>query len=149
MTAPRSVRFDESVLARLDRYVKAHPGTSSSSVANMFIDESLRADEHPGIVFRPGPTGRRAALSGGPDVWEVIGSLNAIRREEPDLDGEDLADELATVTGLSVARVNTALRYYAAYPDEIDERIANNADAAEREEQLWAARQTLLRRQIH
>ncbi len=80
-------------------------------------------------------------------MWEVIGALNAIRREEPDLDGEDLVDELATVTGLSVARVNTALRYYAAYPDEIDERIANNTDVAEREEQLWAARQALLRRQ--
>jgi len=146
MTAPRSVRFDETVLSRLDRYVRAHPGTSSSSVANMFIDESLRADEHPGIVFRPGPTGRRAALSGGPDVWEVIGALNAIRHEEPDLDGEDLANELATVTGLSIARVNTALRYYAAFPDEINERIASNVDVAEREEQLWAAQQTLLRR---
>jgi hypothetical protein len=149
MTAPRSVRFDEAVLSRLDRYVKAHPGTSSSSVANMFIDESLRADEHPGIVFRPGPTGRRAALSGGPDVWEVIGALNAIGNEEPDLDGEDLANELATVSGLSIAQVNTALRYYAAYPDEIDERIASNADVAEREEQLWAAQQTLLRRKTH
>jgi hypothetical protein len=146
MTAPRSVRFDETVLSRLDRYVKAHPGTSSSSVANMFIDESLRADEHPGIVFRPGPTGRRAALAGGPDVWEVIAALNAIRHEEPGLDGDDLAGELATVTGLSLARVHTALRYYAAYPDEVDERIANNADVAEREERLWTAQQTLLRR---
>ncbi len=32
-------------------------------------------DEHPGIVFRDGPTGRRAALAGGPDVWEVIATL--------------------------------------------------------------------------
>jgi hypothetical protein len=47
---------------------------------------------------------------------------------------------------LRIARVHTALRYYAAYPDEIDERIANNADVAEREEQLWAAQQSLLRR---
>lgn len=146
MTAPRSVRFDEAVLTRLDRYVRAHPGTSSSSVASMFVDESLRADEHPGIVFRPGPTGRRAALAGGPDVWEVIAPLNAIRSEEPDLDGDDLAGELAAVTGLSPAQVATALRYYAAYPDEIGERIANNAEVAEREEQLWTAQQTLLRR---
>lgn len=146
MTAPRSVRFDEGVLSRLDRYVKAHPGSSSSSVANMFIDESLRSDEHPGIVFRPGPTGRRAALSGGPDIWEVIAALNAIRDEAPDLDGDLLARELATVTGLSVSRVAVALRYYAAYPEEIDERIAGNRDVAEREEQLWAAQQTLLRR---
>ncbi len=146
MTAPRSVRFDEAVLSRLDKYVREHPGSSSSSVANMFIDESLRAYEHPGIVFRPGPTGRRAALAGGPDVWEVIAALNAIRDESPDLDGETLVDELATVTGLSQARVSVALRYYTAYPAEIDERIARNTEVAEREEQLWAAQQALLRR---
>ncbi|MFI5916068.1 hypothetical protein [Dactylosporangium sp. NPDC051541] len=146
MTTPRSVRFEEGVLSRLDRYVKEHPGSSSSSVANMFIDESLRAYEHPGILFRPGPTGRRAALSGGPDIWEVIAALNAIRDDDPGLDGDRLTEELATVTGLSASAVAVALRYYVAYPDEIDERIAGNKDVAEREEQLWTAQQNLLRR---
>lgn len=28
--------------------------------------------DHPGLVFREGPTGRRPRLAGGPDVWEVI-----------------------------------------------------------------------------
>ncbi len=79
-------------------------------------------------------------------MWEVIAALNAIRSEEPALDGQDLAGELAEVTGLSSARVAAALRYYAAYPDEIDERITANAEVAEREEQLWASQQTLLRR---
>ncbi len=32
-------------------------------------------EEHPGIAFRDGPVGRRAALAGGPDVWEVIETL--------------------------------------------------------------------------
>ena len=146
MTAPRSVRFDEVVLARLDRYVREHPGSSSSSVANMFVDEALRAYEHPGIIFRPGPTGRRAALSGGPDVWEVVAALSAIRAEDPALDGDPLVAEVGTVTGLGSAQVGIALRYYAAYPDEIDERIARNQDVADREEQLWAAQQSFLRR---
>jgi hypothetical protein len=146
MTAPRSVRFDEGVLSRLDRYVKEHPGSSSSSVANMFIDESLRAYEHPGIVFRAGPTGRRAALSGGPDVWEVVAALNAIRDEDPDLGGDLLVSEVSAVTGVGTTQVTAVLRYYAAYPDEIDERIAHNVDVAEREERLWAAQQALLRR---
>jgi hypothetical protein len=112
----------------------------------MFIDESLRAYEHPGIVFRPGPTGRRAALAGGPDVWEVVTAFNAIRADEPDLDGQALISELATVTGLSHEQVSIAVRYYAAYPEEIDERIASNAYVAEREERLWAAQQSLLHR---
>lgn len=112
----------------------------------MFIDESLRAYEHPGIVFRPGPTGRRAALAGGPDVWEVVTAFNAIRADEPDLDGQALISELATVTGLTHEQASIAVRYYAAYPEEIDERIAGNAYVAEREERLWVAQQSLLHR---
>src|SRR5262249_6577920 len=143
---PRSVRFDEVVLARLDRYVKEHPGSSSSSVANMFIDESLRAYEHPGVVFRPGPTGRRAALAGGPHIWEIIGGLHGGPDEAPDLEGEDLAGELVAATGVGREGIATALRYYAAYPTEIDERVEANQDVARREEQLWQAQQRLLRR---
>jgi hypothetical protein len=146
MTAPRSVRFEEGVLSRLDRYVREHPGSSSSSVANMFIDEALRSYEHPGVIFRPGPTGRRAALAGGPDVWEVIASLTAIREEDPDIGRLALLEELSGVTGLSSALVGVALRYYAAYPDEIDERIVLNKEVADREEQLWEAQQKLLQK---
>jgi hypothetical protein len=146
MTSPRSVRFDEGVLSRLDRYVREHPGSSSSSVANMFIDEALRSYEHPGVVFRPGPTGRRASLCGGPDVWEVIAALNAIRDEEPQVDRASLLQELAKVTGLASAQVGVALRYYAAYPGEIDERIALNREVADREEELWEAQQKLLQK---
>lgn len=146
MSSPRSIRFDDAVLARLDRYVREHPGSSSSSVANMFIDESLRAYEHPGVVFRPGPTGRRAALAGGPDVWEIIAALHAVRDEAPDLEGEDLAGELVAVTGVSREQVATALRYYAAFPSEIDERVEANREVAHREERLLQAEQSLLRR---
>ncbi|WP_432957808.1 hypothetical protein [Micromonospora haikouensis] len=146
MSSPRSVRFDEGVLARLDRYVRDHPGTSSSAVANMFIDESLRSYEHPGVVFRAGPTGRRAALAGGPDVWEIVAALHAVREEAPQLEGDELTAELVAVTGLSAAQVGTALRYYAAYPEEIDERVTSNHEAARREEELWSAQQRILRR---
>ena len=40
-----------------------------------YVDEGTRMDEHPGIVFRGGPTGPRAALAGGPDVWERMTTL--------------------------------------------------------------------------
>jgi len=146
MTAPRSVRFDEGVLARLDRYVKEHPGSSSSAVANMFVDEALRSHEHPGVIFRPGPTGRRAALSGGPDVWEVITALQAISDEDPNADRASRLAALGEVTGLTSAQVGVAMRYYAAYPGEIDERIILNREVADREEQLWEAQQKLLQK---
>jgi hypothetical protein len=146
MSVPSSVRFDEGVLARLDRYVREHPGSSASSVTNMLIDEALRSHEHPGVVFQSGPAGRRATLAGGPDIWEVVAALHAVRDEAPDLEGEALASELAAATGLSRERISTALRYYAAYPDEIDERITANQEATNREEQLWTTEQNLLRR---
>lgn len=144
MAKPRSVRFDDAVLERLQRYVQAHPGTSTSSVTNLFVDEALRSYEHPGIVFRPGPTGRRATLADGPDVWEVIGALKAIQAETPTLAGEPLRDTLVEVTGLSTPQVIAALRYYAAYPAEIDERIAANEAEAAREYALWQSQQAML-----
>ena len=107
VSSPRSVRFDDDVIRRLDRYVRSHPGTSASSVANIFVDEALRTEEHPGIMFRPGPTGRRAGLVGGPDVWEVIGALEAVRAEDPDLVGESLVEAVAEVAGLYLHAVET------------------------------------------
>ena len=145
MSSPRSVRFDDDVIRRLDRYVRSHPGTSASSLANIFVDEALRAEEHPGIVFRPGPTGRRAGLVGGPDVWEVIGALHAVRAEDSDLADESLIAVVAEATGLSPRVVRIAIRYYAAYPAEVEERIAANHEAAQEAEAAWQAEQDLLR----
>lgn len=56
---------------RLTSYVASYPGWSGSSIANRFVDEALRMEGHPGVIFRDGPTGRRAVLIGGPDVREV------------------------------------------------------------------------------
>ena len=72
MSTPRSIRFDPAVENRLVSYAARHPGVSISSVAVRLVDEGLRMHEHPGVMFREGPSGRRACLVGGPDVWEVI-----------------------------------------------------------------------------
>jgi hypothetical protein len=88
--------------------------------------------EHPGIAIRPGPTGPRAALFDGPDVWEVIAALQALRDEDPTRRGEVLRSELRTVTGLTTAQVAAALDYYTAHPEDIDTRIAGNNETAER-----------------
>jgi|SRR5215471_11266273 len=145
MSSPRSVRFDEDVIRRLDRYVRSHPGTSASSVTNIFVDEALRTEEHPGIMFRPGPTGRRAGLVGGPDVWEVIGALQAIKAADPGLVGQALVEAVAEATGLSSRTIRVAVRYYTAYPAEVDERITANNEAAQEAEAAWRAEQNLLR----
>jgi hypothetical protein len=139
--AATPVRFDVSVATRLAAFVAANPGMSLSSAANRLVDEALRMNEHPGIAFRSGPTGRRVALAAGPDVWEVVRAVRSGRLAEPGLGEDDLLSMVAENTGVGVAQLRTAVRYWAAYPQEIDAEIAA-ADAAED-----AARDSWLREQ--
>ena len=61
MTAPRSVRFDEGVLSRLDRYVKEHP-TWAARNSRCVVTENVgdfarlaqRGVAHCGLVFVSG-----------------------------------------------------------------------------------------------
>lgn len=138
------VRFDPPVADRLVSFVAANPGMSMSSAANRLVDEALRMTEHPGIVFRAGSTGRRAALAGGPDVWEVIRAIRSAHVAEPDLDSVDLLNLVSDNTGVATRLLSTAVRYWAAYPDEVDAEI-NAADAAEETaEQAWLRERRLL-----
>ncbi len=92
-------------------------------------------DDHPLIRFADGPSGRRARLLGGPDVWEVV----AVARDN---DG-DLA-ETASYLELSLGLVQAAASYYAAYPQEIDERIElGRREARDAHSAFLAARDAL------
>jgi hypothetical protein len=135
--AATSVRFDASVAERLASFVAANPGMSRSSAANRLVDEALRMSEHPGIVFRPGPTGRRAALAAGPDVWEIIRAVKSARAAEPELADDGLLDLIADNTGARMRLVRAAVRYWASYPGEIDAEIAAADTAEEVAEQAW------------
>ncbi len=138
------VRFDPAVADRLVSFVAANPGMSLSSAANRLVDEALRMSEHPGVIFRPGPTGRRAALAGGPDVWEVIRAIRSAHAAEPGLSSDDMLSLVSDNTGIALRLLGTAVRYWAAYPDEVDAEIAA-ADAAEQAaEQAWLRERQLL-----
>lgn len=138
------VRFDPSVASRLVSFVAANPGMSMSSAANRLVDEALRMTEHPGVVFRAGPTGRRAALAGGPDVWEVIRAVRSAHAAEPKLDGNDLLAVVSDNTGVAIRLLSTAVRYWAAYPDEVDAEITAAEEAEEAAEQAWLRERHLL-----
>ncbi len=122
----------------------ANPGLSLSSAANRLVDEALRMTEHPGIIFRPGPTGRRASLSGGPDIWEVIRAIKSARAAESGLHDDDLLDLVSGNTGISPRLLSTAVRYWAAYPEEIDAEIAIADAAEEAAEQAWLRERQLM-----
>jgi hypothetical protein len=133
-----SARMDASVLDRLERR-GAHAGLNKSRLAERYIDEGMRIDDHPGIVFRDGPAGRRHGLAAGPDVWEVIGVLKGAPER-----GEAAVLYTADYLNLTPARVRSAVSYYAAYPGEIDEWIARNDAGAEAAEAAWRREQAAL-----
>jgi hypothetical protein len=141
---PTPVRLDPDVAARLTSWASAHPGLSLSSAINRLVDEGLRAEEHPGIVFRPGATGRRAGLAGGPDVWEVIRAVMSARHAESELSEDEILQLVSRNTGVSVRLIQVAVRYWATYLDEIDVEIRAAAAAEEQAEVAWRRQQDLL-----
>lgn len=133
MSAARqfSARLDAGIVERLERR-GARSGLNKSRLAERYIDEGVRMDDHPGIVFRDGPTGRRAGLAAGPDVWELIGALRSTG-----LEGDEAIQATAEWSGLSVRQVRDAIGYYSEYPAEIDERIRLTEEEADAAERRW------------
>lgn len=122
-----SARFSEEVVDMLDARSE-RLGQSKARVAERLIEEGLRIEELPGIVFRTGPTGRRAGIAGGPDVWEVARDLKAAAGEG----ATNPIEAVAHISGLDRSAVELAASYYAAYPGDIDERIQMDEEATER-----------------
>lgn len=135
---PLSIRFDAVLLERLRAGARARD-TTPSGLAQRLVDEGLRSQEIPGIVFRDGPSGRRAGLVAGPDVWEVIAALHDVEGR-----GDAAVDAVAVDFGLSSGRVRVALDYYGRYAEEIDAEIAANESAAADALRAWEAQQRLL-----
>ena len=96
-------------------------------------------EAYPGIVFRDGPSGRRAGLAAGPDVWEVVGLLRNLSGSV-----KERAAAASAQLDLTEAQVRTTSRYYAEFTDEIDTEIAHNDDIADRELAAWESERRLL-----
>jgi hypothetical protein len=139
MTTPLSIRFDEAVLARLRHRASAATGGNTSALAQRLVDEGLRMADHPGVIFKDGPTGRRAALAYGPDVWEIVKFLR-----EVDERGAAALDAAAEVFAVDASRVSAAVSYYGDYREEIDGEIAEADEASERAEAAWRIQQQLI-----
>jgi hypothetical protein len=122
-----SARLDAGLLERLRR-LSAREHVGLSQLVERFLEEAVRAEELPGIVFRTGPAGRRAGVLGGPDVWEIARDVRAAE----EAGHVDAVRHLVSSTDLSEAQVRIATAYHAAYPEEIDARIAAEADLSAR-----------------
>jgi Ribbon-helix-helix protein, copG family len=117
MSVNVSVRLDDSLAERLRVRARA-AGETLSDRLRRYAEEGSRRDEHPLITFRDGPAGRRAAVVGGPDVWEIVMWLQDLAEEK------DAGKVLAAEQGIARPLIDAALRYRDAYPDEVAARIA-------------------------
>lgn len=133
-----SLRLDDELRERL-AVAAGTEGTSVPSLVERFIREGLAVAEHPGIMFKPGPTGLRAALAGGPDVWEVAAALRHARGTEA-----ARVAVLAAEFGLPERQIALALNYAAAHREEVEARVRANDRALAEAERIAAERTRLL-----
>lgn len=137
-TRSTSFRFADSTLDALTNAAAAE-GVPATALAEALINEGLATIRHPGVVFRGPLSSRRAALSAGPDVWEVVVALQR-------LDGDEekrialLAEEIQVHPRL----IRIALDYAALHVEEIRRRIQLNEDAAAEVGRAVAGRAQLL-----
>jgi sulfur carrier protein ThiS len=133
-----SVRLSDDLRRQLAA-AAAEEDTTVTDLIERYVREGLACAEHPGIVYKPGPSGRRAALAGGPDVWEIASALRHVAGSE----GRKIA-ALAEEFGLHERQVVIALNYTAAHRDEIEVWVAANDRAMEEAERVAGERERLL-----
>lgn len=136
MSRPVSIRLPDATLARLGARAE-QAQLPPRTLAQRYIEEGLRMDEHPLVGFADWPAGRRARLLGtGADVWEVIAAVRD--------NGGDIA-ATAEHLGIAPGLVQAAVIYYGAFPNEIDGWIERNAREAADAQAAWRAGRAAIR----
>lgn len=138
MTRSTSFRLPEDLLGRLDAEATSS-GTSATALVASLIDEGLKVRRFPGVVYRSGTAGRRAGLAAGPDVWEIVRAVRSTPGK-----GDQRLRRVADDAGLRHEEVRLAVNFYAAYPAEVDARIAADEDAARQAREMIDRRDRLL-----
>lgn len=137
VTQAVSLPVSDELAARLQAQSDAS-GLSASALAASLLDEGLKTRRYPGIVYKDGPTGRRASLAGGPDVWQVIRALREVPAEEP-----DPVETVSVEADLHPQEVSPAMQFYKAYPDEIENTIAIDRAAVGLIDEMIAERERM------
>jgi hypothetical protein len=112
-----SMRLPAASGKRLKRMANRHGWTPSEASARL-VEEGLRRSEFAFIDFRDSPAGRQACLQGSTlAVWEIMLLVDSYRK-----------DVLAVAKHLKwpEAKIQAAVNYAAAFPEEINDAIAEN-----------------------
>jgi len=138
VAASTSFRISDTARTRLASRA-AREGVTATALLDRLIIEGIDQLDHPGIVFRGPAHDRRAALTAGPDVWEIVARLQELEGGE-----EQRISLLAAESDLHPRLIRIALDYAAEHADEIRERIDRNRGAIERSQRTAQQRQALL-----
>ncbi len=112
-----SIRLQNKQAERLGRLARRF-GRSRGETGALLIEEALRMSEYAFIDFRNSAVGRQAYIQGSSlAVWEVITLVRAF-------DGD--IERTARHLRWPAYRVQAAVNYAAAFPDEIDAAINDN-----------------------
>lgn len=118
--ALKSKPFTMRLSRATDRFVTAEARRtkrSKGAIVEALAEEAARMRRFPGIAFRGEESGRRAWVIGtGLDVWEIIEMLQ----------DHGTAERLSREADVSTTAIDLARAYHAAYPQEVDEAIADN-----------------------
>jgi hypothetical protein len=103
---------------RLKRMAIRHGWTPSDASARL-VEEGLRRSEFAFIDFRDSAVGRQAYIQGSTlAVWEVLLLVRGYKGD---------AAAVAKHLGWPEAKVETALNYAEAFPEEIEQALSENA----------------------
>jgi hypothetical protein len=137
VTTPTSFKLDAASKSAL-AVLASREGLNATDMLKRLIAEGSAQAEFPGILFHSRGATRRAAIAGGPDVWEII---NRVKQ----LDG-DIEHRLAVVadeTAVPVTMLRLAVDYYATHEAEITALIDDNHAAEQRVREVVKARTAL------
>jgi hypothetical protein len=138
MATSTSYRLGPELKQRLARRAAAE-GVSETALVMRLLQQGLATIEHPGIVYRLGPSGWRAGLAGGPDVDEVVRAVRSVGTF-----GDQAVSGAADSLGIDPRLVRIAIDYAAEHLDEIEVRLRESEDAVDRARKLAAARSSVL-----
>lgn len=114
-----SMRLPAESGTRLKRMANRHGWTPSDASARL-VEEGLRRSEFAFIDFRDSPVGRQTYIQGSTlAVWEVMLLVQSYRGD---------ASAVARHLKWPEARVQAAINYAKAFPDEIETTMSENAD---------------------
>jgi uncharacterized protein (DUF433 family) len=112
-----SMRLPAESEKRLRRMANRHGWTPSDASARL-VEEGLRRSEFAFIDFRDSPAGRQAYIQGSTlAVWEIMLLIRSYK-------GKVAA--VAAHLGWPPAKVQAAVHYAEAFPEEVNDALAEN-----------------------